>query len=46
MSKEILQLHNMNSQLKIQIKEFKSQVSGETSLDKIMASDPQLANEL
>ena len=46
MSKEILQLHDANAQLKIHMKEVKTQVSGETSIDKIMASDPDLANEL
>ena len=39
-------LHEANAQLKMQVKEVREQVSGETSFDKIMASDPELANEL
>ena len=39
-------LHEANAQLKMQVKDVKTQVSGETSMDKIMASDPELANEL
>ena len=46
MSKEILMLHEANAQLKLQLKEFKNQTQGETSIDKLMASDPELANEL
>ena len=46
MSKEIIALHEANAQLKIQLKEAKSNVTGDTSIDKLMASDPDLANEL
>ena len=46
MSKEILALHDANAQLKQQLKDAKNLVSGDTSLDKLMASDPDLANEL
>ena len=46
MSKEILALHEANAQLKLQVKEAKNQVNGDTSIDKLMVSDPDLANEL
>ena len=39
-------LHEANAQLKLQVKESNKQTSGETSIDKLMASDPDLANEL
>lgn len=46
MSKEIIALHEANAQLKLQLKEAKNHVTGDTSIDKLMASDPDLANEL
>ena len=47
MSKEIIALHEANAQLKLQMKEARSHVTGEnTSIDKLMVSDPDLANEL
>ena len=46
MSKEIIALHEANAQLKLQLKEAKNHATGDTSIDKLMASDPDLANEL
>ena len=46
MSKEVIALHEANAQLKLALKEAKNNVTGDTSIDKLMASDPDLANEL
>ena len=46
MTKEVLILHEANSKMKEQLRDLKSQVNGDSTIDKLMAQDPVLASEL